>query len=88
VNSGWTSFRLGLMWAPRFLFQIGFFAAYRTGGANRTISGAPQARQVADRFHILQNLCEAIQAQLSRRAAGSSVRPLLPASSGDDEPMR
>jgi transposase len=46
--------------------------------------GAPQARQVADRFHILQNLREAIQAQLSR-AAGSSVRPLLPASNGDDE---
>ena len=39
--------------------------------------GAPQARQVADRFHILQNLREAIQAQLSR-VAGSSVRPLLP----------
>jgi len=28
--------------------------------------GAPQARQVADRFHILQNLREAIQAQLGR----------------------
>ena len=27
--------------------------------------GAPQARQVADRFHILQNLREAIQTQLS-----------------------
>jgi transposase len=39
--------------------------------------GAPQARQVADRFHILQNLREAIQAQLGR-AAGSSARPLLP----------
>src|SRR5271157_1816969 len=44
--------------------------------------GAPQARQVADRFHLLQNLREAIQAQLSR-ATGSSVRPLLP--SDDDE---
>ena len=40
--------------------------------------GAPHARQIADRFHILQNLREAIQAQLSR-AAGSSARPLLPA---------
>ena len=39
--------------------------------------GAPQARQVADRFHILQNLRDAIQAQLSR-ATGASVRPLLP----------
>lgn len=28
--------------------------------------GAPQARQIADRFHILQNLREAVQAQLSR----------------------
>ncbi len=28
--------------------------------------GAPWARQVADRFHILQNLREAIQTQLSR----------------------
>ena len=39
---------------------------------------APQARQIADRFHIVQNLREAVQAQLSR-TAGSSARPLLPA---------
>jgi hypothetical protein len=45
--------------------------------------GAPQARQVADRFHILQNLREAVQAQLSR-AAGSSARPLLPADVDDE----
>ena len=45
--------------------------------------GAPQARQIADRFHILQNLREAIQAQLSR-AAGSSVRPLLPTNIDDE----
>ena len=38
--------------------------------------GAPQARQVADRFHILQNLREAIQAQLSR-AAGVLRSPLI-----------
>jgi len=43
--------------------------------------GAPQARQVADRFHILQNLREAIEAQLSR-AAESSARSLLPADAG------
>ena len=46
--------------------------------------GAPQARQVADRFHILQNLRDVIQAQLSR-AAGSSARPLLPGQDRDDE---
>jgi transposase len=45
--------------------------------AQGAYEGAPQARQVAGRFHILQNLREAIQAQLSR-AAGSSARPLLP----------
>lgn len=45
--------------------------------------GAPHARQIADRFHILQNLREAIQAQLSR-AAGSSARPLLPADVDDE----
>ena len=45
--------------------------------------GAPQARQIADRFHILQNLREAIQAQLSR-AAGSSARPLLPTNVDDE----
>src|SRR5271157_4466203 len=45
--------------------------------------GAPQARQVADRFHILQNLREAIQAQLSR-TSGSSARPLLPADVDDE----
>ena len=49
--------------------------------------GAPQARQVADRFHILQNLREAIQAQLGR-TAGSSTRPLLPADVDDErEPV-
>ena len=36
--------------------------------AQGAYEGAPQARQVADRFHILQNLREAIQAQLSRVA--------------------
>lgn len=40
--------------------------------------GAPQAQQIADRFHILQNLREAVQAQLGR-AVGLSARPLLPA---------
>ncbi len=45
--------------------------------------GAPQARQIADRFHILQNLREAIQAQLSR-VAGASARPLLPADADDE----
>jgi hypothetical protein len=46
--------------------------------------GAPQARQIADRFHILQNLRDAVQAQLSREA-GSSARPLLPADGDSDE---
>jgi len=36
--------------------------------------GAPHARQIADRFHILQNLRETIQAQLSR-AAGPPLAP-------------
>ncbi len=45
--------------------------------------GAPQARQIADGFHILQNLREAIQAQLSR-AVGASARPLLPADVDDE----
>jgi transposase len=39
--------------------------------------GAPQARQVADRFHLLQNLREAIEAQLSR-ADRPTGRALLP----------
>ncbi len=39
--------------------------------------GAPQARQIADRIHIMQNLREAIQVQLSR-APGFCARPLLP----------
>jgi transposase len=45
--------------------------------AQGALEGAPQARQIADRFHILQNLREAVQEQLSR-AAGASARPLLP----------
>jgi hypothetical protein len=39
--------------------------------------GAPQARQIADRFHIVKNMREAIQVQLSR-APGFCARPLLP----------
>jgi transposase len=39
-------------------------------GARR---GAPQARQVADRFHLLQNLREAIERQLSRGYSQASV---------------
>lgn len=37
--------------------------------------GAPQARQVADRFHLLQNLREAIEQQMTRvsRSAGRSL---------------
>ena len=41
--------------------------------------GAPQARQVADRFHLLQNLRETIETQLSR-ADRSTGRALLPES--------
>ena len=45
--------------------------------------GAPQARQVADRFHLLQNLRETIETQLSRadRATG---RALLPESNDEE----
>jgi transposase len=46
--------------------------------------GAPQARQVADRFHILQNLRQAIERQLSR-AGRSKGRPLLAATNSEDE---
>jgi transposase len=35
--------------------------------------GAPQARQIADHFHILQNLREAIQAQLGRTGEQGSI---------------
>ena len=35
--------------------------------------GAPQARQVADRFHLLQNLRETIERQLSRGYSQASV---------------
>ena len=40
--------------------------------------GAPQARQVADRFHLLQNFRQAIERQLSR-AGRSTGRPLVAA---------
>jgi transposase len=46
--------------------------------------GAPQARQVADRFHLLQNLRETIETQLSR-ADRSTGRALLPVSESEDE---
>ena len=40
--------------------------------------GANQARQIADRFHLLQNLREAIEAQLSRvhRPTGCALLPV------------
>jgi len=64
--------------------DIEFISRDRCGSfAQGAQEGAPQARQVADRFHILQNLREAIQAQLSR-VAGSSARPLLPADVDDE----
>ena len=39
--------------------------------------GAPQARRVADRFHLLQNLRETIETQLSRadRSTGGALLP-------------
>ncbi len=46
--------------------------------------GAPQARQVADRFHLLQNLRETIETQLSR-ADRPTGRALLAASKDEDE---
>ncbi len=45
--------------------------------------GAPQARQVADHFHLLQNLRETIETQLSR-ADQSTGRALLPESANED----
>jgi transposase len=43
--------------------------------------GAPQARQVADRFHLLQNFREAVERQLTR--LGPPIRRTAP--SADDE---
>ena len=53
---------------------------YAQGGRE----GAPQARQIADRFHLFQNLRESIEAQLSRvdRPTGCA---LLPSSKDEDE---
>ena len=48
-------------------------------GARR---GAPQARQIADRFHLLQNFREAVERQLSGLASPPRRRP---PSTADDE---
>ena len=37
--------------------------------------GAPQARQIADRFHLLQNFREAVERQLGRFGAPIRERP-------------
>ncbi len=44
--------------------------------------GAPQARQVADRFHLLQNLRESIERQMTAVScfAGRSRLPSVPVS--------
>jgi hypothetical protein len=45
--------------------------------------GAPKARQVADRFHLLQNFRERIEHQLSRSDKGRAC-PSLPRAEGED----
>ena len=52
--------------------------------AQGTREGAPQARQVADRFHLLQNLRLTIETELSR-ADRSTGRALLPNAESDNE---
>ena len=47
--------------------------------------GAPQAKQVADRFHLLQNLREAIEQQMTNLGQFAG-RSLLPAEAGDLNP--
>ena len=44
--------------------------------------GAPQARQIADRFHLLQNFREAVERQLG--GLGPSIRRGPPSRSNDD----
>ena len=46
--------------------------------------GAPQARQIADRFHLFQNLRETIETPMSR-SDSSTGRALLPAAKEEDE---
>ena len=48
---------------------------YAVGAAQ----GTPQARQVADRFHLIQNLHEVIERQLSRGPVRVETRPILDA---------
>jgi transposase len=50
---------------------------YAAGAAQ----GAPQARQVADRFHIIQNLRDVIERQLSRGPTRMAARPAAGAES-------
>jgi hypothetical protein len=58
---------------PNFFCAVGVFTGARL-----------RLQEDGDRFHILQNLREAVQAQLSH-AVGSSVRALLSTSNGDEE---
>ena len=47
-------------------------------------SGAPQARQIADRFHLLQNFREAVERQLGRFGAPIRERPSAGVNDGSD----
>ena len=46
--------------------------------------GAPQARQIADRFHLLQNFREAVERQLGRFGAPIRERPSAAVNDGSD----
>jgi transposase len=46
--------------------------------AQAAIKGAPQAQQIADRFHLLMNLKEAVEKELSRQRDTLVISPLVP----------
>jgi transposase len=50
-------------------------ALYAQGARQGARRGAPQARQVADSFHLLQNLRERIEQQLSRGGTNQAPAP-------------
>jgi len=76
----WTCFRIDQRFQPpngsKRIPRLRLSAATAPGYAAGARAGAPQARQVADRFHLLQNFREAVERLLGQFGAPIREAPI------------